>query len=1031
MGQVFEIPFNAGQDESIDRALMPDGVLRLMQNCRLSREGRIEARPAFVALDNDVYTSGGGDMYAFDLTTYADKLIAFGAGSSISFTPGYAKEVYTYLGDDAPATWKGLFDDSISYPALPIVTDLEVAWQAPAGFYADNHDVAYTNGYAAVCMCDVSTTTGRVFVLRDGVVIQTEEFSSVRSMRVVAVGNSFVLMARTSSNNVQASTFDTTAVSSWTAMADVNGLTGGAISGTTGWDACSIPGSTTDWLVAVPRPGSTRVEVRRYRISTFTASAVWSNIDNAFVGDVGLATDGTSTILAVRNPATNNVVLRTIDSAGATDAGPTNVIGASTGHSNPIGAPVLSVIATNRVLVQSQVGVTGQDSVYSVHDIDDHGAITSGVFEQTRIYSKLFNVERTSSLEEPFGFGIVRTGTLGGTGALFGTTIQGVSLGYLLESRFNYNVSDSMSQTITTDYHGRPSVAEDGAGNFWGVASVSDESGLGISNTQPGTPQLISFKAGSAARKQTAEMQGALYISGGFVGYYDGVWLVESGFLDTPQISSITQGTAGSLTQLATYKYVAVWEWTDALGRLHRSEPSFEQTVTLTGSNDDVTLEIRSAHSVRNIDFQGTGSLVQSVLYRTVPDDSVFYRVGQVAQVTGADGYCDPVDIQDTTADDDLELRPIIYTQAQKPTVNVAPPPCRFIAAGRDRLIYGGLPDPYVVAFSQLPFPREPMEGADFDGDFAYQARLPEKVTGVAAFGDSYVAFTAEGIYEIPGAGPQRNGTGEFFTPRSLYSDGGCIDWRSIVSTSFGIMFQMAADKIYLIGPGGDISFVGKRVRDTLKSFPIVRGAILCTETQRVAFAVVDSDTAPTDGGLLIYDLVHDAWSFDNVGVVSSLVEYDGRIAYIQAGLVYLEQTDVAVAGAALPTMSVRTGSFRPFSALGRGDIIQIGLLGTYLGDCTVNGYISYDDGKTWTPLDAGISVTAAAWTNALTGAAIASGDPITILFTPNVRSVDRFALRFDVTNAASNTGGIRLHVVSFEVEAQSGTVRRAARDQR
>jgi hypothetical protein len=44
---------------------------------------------------------------------------------------------------------------------------------------------------------------------------------------------------------------------------------------------------------------------------------------------------------------------------------------------------------------------------------------------------------------------------------------------------------------------------------------------------------------------------------------------------------------------------------------------------------------------------------------------------------------------------------------------------------------------------------------------------------------------------------------------------------------------------------------------------------------------------------------------------------------------------------------------------------------------------------------------------------------------------VDRFSIRFDVSNVASNTGGIRMHVLSFEVEAQEGMVRRAARDQR
>jgi hypothetical protein len=1029
MARVFDVLFNTGQDEGADRIALPEGSFRLMQNARLTRDGRVEVRPQYVALNNDVYTAGGGEMRAFDLAIYDDKLIAFGAGSSISSTPGYAKDVYTYLGSGAPATWKGLFDDTISYPALPVVSDLEIAWQAPAGFYADSHDVAYTNGHACVCMCDVSATTGRAFVLRDGVLLQTKVFSSVRSMRVVAVGNSFVLMSRTTSDTVQASTFDTTSVSSWTAMADMNGLTGGAISGTTGWDACSIPGSTTDWLVAVPRPGSTRVEVRRYRITTFTSSTVWSNIDNNFVGDPGLATDGTNTILAVRNSSTNNVVLRTISNAGATTAGPTNVIGAGTGHDNPIGAPALSVVTTNRVCIQSQVGLTGQDSVYSVRDIDDHGLVASGVYEQTRVYSKLFNVERTTTLDEAFGLGTVRTGTIGGVGALYGTTIQGTVLGYLLEARFNYNVADFMAQTIVTNYHGRPSVAEDGEGNFWGVASISDESGLGISNTQPGTPQLVKFKAGSPARKQTAEMQGALYIAGGFVGYYDGVWLVESGFLDIPQISSVVQGTTGSLTQLATYKYCAIWEWTDALGRVHRSEPSLITDVALTGSNDSVTLELRSAHSVRNIDLQGAGSLVQSVVYRIVPDDSVFYRVGQVAQLTGEAGYCDPVDFEDTTADADLEIRPVAYFQAQKPTVNVALPSCRFISAGRDRLILGGLPDPYLVVFSQLPFPGEPIEGADYSTELAYQARLPERVTAVSGFGDTYLAFTASAVYEIPGAGPQRNGTGEFFAPRAIYSDGGCIDWRSVVDTANGIFFQLASNKIYRVTPAGAVEFVGERVQDTLTSFPVVRAAALCTESQRVVFAVVDDDDDPTDGGLLVYDLIHDAWSFDTIGVTASLVEYEGRIAYVQDGLVYLEEASAGVGSGALPTLSLRTGSFRLFPASGQGTVCKIVLQGTYLGDSTLEAFISYDDGKTWTSMGTD-ALTAANKVNPVSGSAVVSGDPITSVFCPRRREVDRFALRFDLTNG-SNTGGTRLLMLSLEVEANEFITRQPARNQR
>jgi hypothetical protein len=572
----------------------------------------------------------------------------------------------------------------------------------------------------------------------------------------------------------------------------------------------------------------------------------------------------------------------------------------------------------------------------------------------------------------------------------------------------------------STNRHGRASVATDGAGTFFATCGVLSEKQL--TTSQAGTLQLVKFRSGSGARRQTAEMQGALYVAGGFTGYYDGANLVESGFLDTPVIYSNVQG-GGSLTLLTAYSYVAMYEWRDAKGRIHRSAPSTPFAVTMTGGNQGNTLSVSSARSLRRVDTVGAGTVVNTVIYRTTANDSVMYRVAEGFATAGSGAYADAISIADTLSDVSAQSREVLYTQSQKPLYNVSPYPCRFIAAGRDRLIFGGLPDPYLVSFSQLPFPNEPLEGADIEFEFAYQQRLPEKVTGVAGFGDTYIAFTASGIYEIPGEGPQRNGTGEFFYPRALYSDGGCIDWRSIVDTAAGLFFQMAADKIYRLSPGGGVDFVGEPIRDTLALYPVIRGACLCTETQRVVFSVVDSDSAPTTGGLLIYDIVHDAWSFDNVGVTTAPTEYDGRLAFIQSSVVNVEAAAVGSGGTALPEVSVRTGSIRLFSALGYGTLCKVGLLMTYLGDCTVEGFISYDDGKTWTSMGSEI-VTAAAL-------GLASGDPHTTIWTPARREVDRFALRFDVTNVSSNTGGVRMHVMSLEAESQDFTTRKPARDQR
>lgn len=1027
MSRVFDVLFNAGQDEGADRIALPEGSFRLLQNGRLTREGRVEIRPQYVALGDTVFTQGGGTMRAWDVTTFEDKLLAFGSPGT---TQTFPKDIYTYLGSGAPAVWKGLFDTGVSYAALPVITDLEVFWQAPAGFYADSSDVAYANGHACVCMTNVAATTTKVFVIKNGIVVQTFQVSTWRSARVVALGNIFMMIGRTTGNNVEAFQFNTAVNAAWSGPTTLFGLGAGAVTGTVTWDAGAVPGSTTDFLVLVPLPGTPTMSFRRYNVTTFAAATIWTAALGAVAGNCGITADSASNCAAAGViSAAANVQLYTRNLAtGAAVAGPTNVIGPAFSDAAAVGSPALSVVTSTNISIQCQTGVgSGTSSVYDVRTIAAHVLVTHGTFENTRLVSKLFNVERNASTMEPYGFGNVRTGTIGGVGPLFGATIQGSISGYLLEARFNYNTGDFMGDSLLTNYHGRSSVATDGTGQYWGVAGTLDESRLGSASA--GTFQLMKFKAGSPNRRQTAEMQGGLYIAGGFVGYYDGVFMVENGFLDTPIISTSLQGTAGALTQLATYTYIPVWEWTDAKGRVHRSEPGIPQSFLMTGANDDITIGGPGAHTIRNIDYQGSGSLVQTAYYRNTPNDSVFYRVGQVAQLTGEAGYCDTVSFLDTMGDATAQTRPILYTQAQKPNENVGPLPCRFIAAGRDRLIFGGLPDPYLVAFSQLPFPGEPMESTDIGFYFGYQARLPEKVTAVAAFSDTYTAFTASGIYEIPGEGPQRNGTGEFFLPRAIYSDGGCIDWRSVVDTAGGLFFQMAADKLYRITPGGEIDFVGKRIRDTLASFPVIRGAALCSETQRVVFAVVDNDTTPTAGGLLTYDLIQDVWSFDDIGVVQSITEFEGRVALIQAGIVLLEQTGPGVGGGVLPTLSLRTGSFRLFPASGQGTVCKIVLQGTYLGDSTLEGFISYDDGKTWTSMGQQL-VTAANMFNPVSGAALSSGDPVTVVFTPNRREVDRFALRFDITNG-TNTGGTRLHMLSLEVEANEFVTRQPARNQR
>src|SRR5688572_33342890 len=95
VAKVFEIPLNAGQNEGIDRALLPDGVLRLLQNARLTRDGRIEVRPNFTALGTTVWRNLGPNLVPRDLATFEDRLLAFGGVDDLPAT--YSTQIYSYL----------------------------------------------------------------------------------------------------------------------------------------------------------------------------------------------------------------------------------------------------------------------------------------------------------------------------------------------------------------------------------------------------------------------------------------------------------------------------------------------------------------------------------------------------------------------------------------------------------------------------------------------------------------------------------------------------------------------------------------------------------------------------------------------------------------------------------------------------------------------------------------------------------------------------------------------------------------------
>lgn len=996
---IFEFPFNGGVDETADRILAPADRIRTLNNGRLTRDGRIEVRRGYTALATTGF--GGGAIIPYDLMTFDDRLVVSATGVAGT---GPA-QLYTYV--DLPQfEWK-IHGAGDTFPAL---SDLTQVWAAASGVEYTNCDVAYANGFVAVVHTSTTTNVARVEIidLATKAVAFSTSINSCLGARVAGCGNSIILVTLTTGNQLHAREFTTT---SDTAFGAATTLTSNVTSGRA-WDLANLEG-TSDYLVAYANSSTGNLHTRRYNTAH---SQQWENTQATIQANVAVCgATGENVTLAWNVPASTNVVARSMTAAGGVNVSAATTV--FTGNCTDT-QPRVARASSTQVHIAAVGTVTGfdRDLHYSLRTTATMAAVTAWDQQNVRMTSKIFTyATETGTLRGVGALGFALQGGSTGAGSLpdpqLGAVIFGVE-NDRTHAKFNSGFAGPMNEGVNTAPRVcAPSVPTDGAGTYWALVDVLPDAQLGsLDATTTGNLRLMQFKMRSTERRSWAECQGALYVAGGFLAHFDGFDTVNCGYEDAPIIFNHVEAGAGNLTQLATYNYVAVFEWFDRLGRVHRSVPSAPYPVTLTGVNDELTLSVSTPRSMRRA--TGSGANVAVILYRTIPDDGVFF---QVARAVSTSTFAASITINDRLADDAAITQPVLYTMSQTPDAHFAALPCRFVAAGRDRLILGGLPDPYAVALSKLPFPGEPMQFGSPNA-FKYQARLDSPVTAVGAMGDTYLAFTADSIYEIPGNGPQRNGQGEFNYPRQLYSDGGCINHLSLCACADGLWFQEAPDKLSLF-TGSSVVWAGQPIRDTLAAFPNIRGAALCTETQEVYFAC--QNNAGNDGVLLVYDLRRKVWSVDPIGVVTSIVEYNGRLALVLADVVQLQ--DAVVGSGAMPTLSVRTGSIRLFNAQGRGNLFRIGLLGTYRGDCSIQGYISYDDGLTWTAMGAAYSITSATYS---TDAAI------DLQFDPPEHDVSRFALRFDVTGG-SNTAGVYLHAFSLEAESDDFLARRPARDMR
>lgn len=931
---LIQVPLAKGQDSKIEAKVAPQGVLKTLANARMTKLSRVTKRPGAVA---KVLTGQSGS---------AVMSASLPIQAVMPSTPGLAVAKYT----DGEDRLYGFGSDSrwLTHGTLP---PFEAPERLPApaawgGGTATEVSSAYANGL--ICMVFASSTdvSAVVYDVATRAIRDVESLDTgtvLRKARVVACGNTFVACwaENTSAESIRCRSFDTTtAGGTWTALQDMtSGLT--LLAAQYDFDICAY--SSTQIAVAY-RKSSTELTLILWN---FGAGTLADSVD--FTADgVGLSVlgaTGENIAVAWRDASDDDVKIQTFDGTLTSVAGPTTV--ATTTAYGPVAllrgtSSVVYVMWNSRS--SSDARVSRRSVNTTTHALGTAAFILHGLFLASK------PVALTADLAYVWGCtdaDFQRNYCLCSFEVTNATPIRGVHATVARDTAQHQNDALHLAEVPIFTLSGQTYMA-------WGHPRILGDT------VQTGAspfiaPATVLMKLRGAARLQSAFVAGLRYIANSLMVCFDGILAVEAGYSIPPQIISVVDVGSGALAD-GDYQYVTTLR-TYAADKLVLSQVSDPKTMTGTGGASS-TLGIYSPGAERMTDYQrsaaSTTGVIRVDLWRTKVNQSIFYRVSAAAGLNAADGG-----FTDEALDTVIAANPVLYTQGQRgglsgPLQNDTPPPCRYIWAGKDRVIVGGLEDPSEVQWSKLFFPGEAVH---FSNHRSFRARIPGRVGAVAVLDDVWTVFATDAIFIISGAGPDDTAQGGFDEPRKLSSEVGCNEWRSLCECPQGLTFQGNDGELHLLPRGfGPVAWIGRAVSDVLATYPVVTSATLVPEEHIVAFTVTTTDG--TSGRLLCYDYTQldeqgvGLWSVDTIAGGAAHISgalWDGKLALATTSVI-----DVMTPGTYSDRTStwygktIETHPLKPGGMLGDGRTRMIGLLGIYQGDSGLTMQIAVNDSQTF-----------------------------------------------------------------------------------
>lgn len=994
MAEIIEFPFDSGAYEAADREWLPPNLLERVENMRLDLDGRLGIRPGFTALASTTYSVA--PLVTYDLANFAGRLIALGDQCAL----GRPTDLFEYVNTGAGA-WRGTACDDTTFGTgvrLPRMTKFRDTGRI-ADPAADPFWVDVAAGGSRVCevvYCANERTIIHVYnPATDQTLLLTSR--SLSKARVVFAGSNFWIVGLDPGNqDLVGYRFNPTTETLLTGPTTLRALAGATA------DIAVAQTGASDFSVAYIN--ATDVFAARYNSAGVLQAGPWtvSTNDAVAVAICGNAAGTRITVAWQQNTAfPYPAFLRTFDQTGAGVVGPTALFGGATGNIPRLGM----VQAGTNICI---IGNTFDTNTFRTCDQrctneSTHALATTTFYEDSVPVARPVSAPNGSNSAFFYGAQDYRAAL-----AKLGTNQLVEDANGQVACQVDPTLASQLNATIN-QINGTCSI---GTKLYWArtFRGILANSGTPDQGTSSAVAEIESVDTG---RRQMTQLANELYVAGALPTVYDGRLLVEHGFHERPAVS-LSQAAGGGKTLLGRYNVRLTWCVVDSRGAVLRSQGGDAAEITLTGANQTINVIASAPHSLRTYPRGSTldpGTSVQLEVYCTTAGGGNFFLDKRVFLDPLLVFWGAPVAVALTQNDTSIGDNATIYEQSQTPVPHVGPPPYQYSWAARERQIVGGIPTEEGWVFSKLLFPQEPIEHANL-GRLGFAGRANQAVTAVGAFETVGLVWTKSEVAIVPGRGPEHNGTGEFDATIRVPSPGGCSDWRSVVDAPPGFFFQMTSNKLMLVprtanatGSAGAVTWIGQPVRQTLAQFPIITGAVHVRSQMIVAFSC--TNTIGDAGRILIYDLRREQWYVDTIGPAVAVSELDGRLAYIVAGVVSLQ--DLAAGVGAMPTALVQTGMQPVTKRLGWGHLYKVGLLGLDLGACSVECFIDYDDGVGFRSLGV----------EAFTGTGVA----VQRFWSLAIQKTARFSIRFVMTGGSS-TLGLCFNSWALEVEGSKNMVR-------